>query len=99
MKVQNYATILYHIILNRIVFSKSRYSHCSDEDSLCLAPSEYGRLWFSVLYDVAVEQIHVTLVKVRELPGNYSELVRVRKLKKGSILSINFDFLCSYRKR
>nr|XP_022319811.1 synaptotagmin-15-like [Crassostrea virginica] len=46
-----------------------KYSHCSDEDSLCLAPSEYGRLWFSVLYDVAVEQIHVTLVKVRELPG------------------------------
>ncbi|XP_061196190.1 synaptotagmin-15-like [Saccostrea echinata] len=41
----------------------------SDEESLYLQPSEHGRLWFSVLCDVAVEQLHVTLVKVRELPG------------------------------
>ncbi|KAK3091866.1 hypothetical protein FSP39_023231 [Pinctada imbricata] len=41
----------------------------SDDSSLCLPPSEYGRLWFSVLYDAAVEQLNVNLVKVRELPG------------------------------
>lgn len=46
-----------------------KYTHCSDEESLYLAPSAHGRLWFSVLHDVAVEQVHVTLVKVRELPG------------------------------
>lgn len=51
------------------MFCFYRYTHCSDEESLYLAPSAHGRLWFSVLHDVAVEQVHVTLVKVRELPG------------------------------
>ncbi|XP_048761609.2 synaptotagmin-15-like [Ostrea edulis] len=41
----------------------------SDEESLYLPPSEHGRLWFSVLCDLAVEQLNVTLIKIRELPG------------------------------
>lgn len=56
---QKYPTLLYHRILNRIVFSHYiiRYSYYSDEDSLCLGQStEYDSLWFSVLYDIAEEQ-------------------------------------------
>lgn len=40
-----------------------------DDESLMLPPSEHGRLWFSVLYDGVVEQLNITLVKIKELPG------------------------------
>ncbi|XP_060065394.1 synaptotagmin-15-like [Ylistrum balloti] len=48
------------------------YGGC-EEDDFHLPPSENGRLWFSVIYDAAVEQLHVTLVKVKELIGRGRE--------------------------
>lgn len=44
-----------------------------EEDDFHLPPSEHGRLWFSVIYDAVVEQLHVTLVKVKELVGRGRE--------------------------
>ena len=34
-----------------------------------LPMSTYGRLWYSLVYDAAVEQLNVTLIKVKDLPG------------------------------
>jgi hypothetical protein len=48
-----------------------RGSHQSDEE-LYLPPSANGRVWFSLVYDGAVEQLNVTLIKAKELPGNDS---------------------------
>ncbi|XP_076439800.1 synaptotagmin-15-like isoform X2 [Babylonia areolata] len=51
------------------------YSHSSsfseDEDNY-LPMSTYGRLWYSLVYDSAVEQLNVTLIKVKDLPGRGS---------------------------
>lgn len=48
------------------------YSHSSsfseDEDNY-LPMSTYGRLWYSLVYDACVEQLTVTLIKVKDLPG------------------------------
>ena len=40
-----------------------------DDDNFPL--SMHGRLWYSVVYDAAVEQLNVRLVKVKELPREY----------------------------
>ncbi|XP_033743656.1 synaptotagmin-15-like isoform X2 [Pecten maximus] len=48
------------------------YGGCEDDD-FHLPPSEHGRLWFSVIYDAVVEQLHVTLVKAKELIGRGRE--------------------------
>ncbi|OWF49404.1 synaptotagmin-15-like isoform X2 [Mizuhopecten yessoensis] len=48
------------------------YGGCDDDD-FHLPPSEHGRLWLSVIYDAVVEQLHVTLVKVKELIGRGRE--------------------------
>ncbi|XP_064617973.1 synaptotagmin-15-like [Liolophura sinensis] len=41
----------------------------SDESEHELAASRHGRLWFSLIYDATVEQLSVTLIKAKELPG------------------------------
>lgn len=51
------------------------YSHSSsfsEEEDNYLPMSTYGRLWYSLVYDAAVEQLNVTLVKVKDLPGRGS---------------------------
>ncbi|KAL8597441.1 hypothetical protein ACOMHN_050939 [Nucella lapillus] len=48
------------------------YSHSSsfsEEEDSYLPMSTYGRLWYSIVYDAAVEQLNVTLIKVKDLPG------------------------------
>ncbi|XP_012939836.1 synaptotagmin-15, partial [Aplysia californica] len=41
----------------------------SEDEESNLPESSHGRLWFSIIYDAAVSQLHVTLVKVKDLPG------------------------------
>ncbi|KAK7112262.1 synaptotagmin-15-like isoform X2 [Littorina saxatilis] len=51
------------------------YSHSSsfsEEEDNYLPMSTYGRLWYSIVYDAAVEQLNVTLIKVKDLPGRGS---------------------------
>ncbi|XP_050392054.1 synaptotagmin-15 [Patella vulgata] len=46
-----------------------RHSSFSEDEEGNLPPTEHGRLWFSLIYDVAVEQLCVTLIKVKNIPG------------------------------
>nr|KAI8767093.1 synaptotagmin-9-like [Biomphalaria glabrata] len=41
----------------------------SEDDEPNLPETKDGRLWFSMVYDATVEQLHVTLIKVKDLPG------------------------------
>ncbi|CAH1795271.1 unnamed protein product [Owenia fusiformis] len=42
---------------------------CSEEEDYEAPPSQHGRIWFSVVYDAAVEQLTVNLIKVKHLKG------------------------------
>ncbi|XP_063445643.1 synaptotagmin-2-like [Mytilus trossulus] len=53
-----------------------RPSSESDDDSGVFPPSEHGRIWFTLVYDGAVEQLNVKLVKVKELPGRRNGQLR-----------------------
>ncbi|XP_041363032.1 synaptotagmin-15-like [Gigantopelta aegis] len=46
-----------------------RHQSCSEDEESSLPPTTHGRLWYSLVYDAAVEQLSVTLVKVKDLPG------------------------------
>ncbi|ESO93415.1 synaptotagmin 15a [Lottia gigantea] len=46
-----------------------RHPTVPEEDEDDLPPTEHGRLWFSIIYDVAVEQLCVNLIKVKNIPG------------------------------
>lgn len=41
----------------------------SEDDEPNLPETPYGRLWFSLIYDAAVEHLDVNLVKVKDLPA------------------------------
>lgn len=53
------------------------YSHnssMSEDEEAYLPMSTHGRLWYSLVYDAAVEQLTVTLIKVKDLPGRGKSL-------------------------
>lgn len=56
--------------LNQDLYSAETDGVATD---LYLPPSSQGRLWFSVTYDQTVEQLNVTLIKVKELTGRSTE--------------------------
>ncbi|CAL1532649.1 unnamed protein product [Lymnaea stagnalis] len=47
------------------------YHHLSfsEDDEPNLPETSHGRLWFSMTYDAGAEQLNVTLIKVKDLPG------------------------------
>ncbi|PVD39613.1 hypothetical protein C0Q70_02249 [Pomacea canaliculata] len=47
----------------------SHNSSMSEDEEAYLPMSTHGRLWYSLVYDAAVEQLTVTLIKVKDLPG------------------------------
>lgn len=56
------------------VISNESESYCtqrttSEEDDQASPEGGHGRLWYSVLYNPDVEELAVTLVKVKDLPG------------------------------
>lgn len=57
------------ILLHYVSQSYFRGCGTDDESVFYLPPSDHGRLWFSVIFDAASEQLQVTLIKVRELTG------------------------------
>ncbi|CAG5124051.1 unnamed protein product, partial [Candidula unifasciata] len=41
----------------------------SEDDETALPETAHGRLWFSVVHDPSKDQLHVTLIKIKDLPG------------------------------
>lgn len=60
-----------HSLLGQIQPELYKYSEHEDHD---LPPSQYGRAWFSLVYDAAVEALTVTVIKIRQLPGRRSNV-------------------------
>ncbi|XP_071105939.1 synaptotagmin-15-like [Haliotis cracherodii] len=58
-----------HSILGSVQPELYRPQSGSEDDEAYLPATPHGRLWFSVIYDAAVEQLQVTLIKVKGLPG------------------------------
>ena len=49
--------------------SSSQTNIPSEEEELSGPDAGNGRLWYSVLYNQEMEQLAVTLIKVKDLPG------------------------------
>ncbi|XP_070544836.1 synaptotagmin-15-like [Ptychodera flava] len=58
----------HHSLIGEIEPSLYKCSDDDDHDDI-LPPSPHGRIWFSMIYDAAVEQLTVKVVKAKHLPG------------------------------
>nr|XP_039272973.1 synaptotagmin-15-like isoform X1 [Styela clava] len=58
-------------LLGQIQPELYKYSEHEEHD---LPPSQYGRIWFTLVYDAAVEALTVKVVKIRQLQGRGSNV-------------------------